>query len=311
MSVALTLHIAGYVACGLCLLYGLWGLWRWRTTSPLWAGLAPFGVLLVLETNLQPEATFGRLFGYLGGLGAYATLLRAPRARLQTLLRGIGIALAIATLCEVALIRQRPSFLANPNMVGAWLLLLWPWMPAPLAALAILATQSRTALAGLAVSFVAQQLQRVGLSPTARLVLVVGVFLFTPWLAWLRPATVADRAGTYLLALQLTAERPLFGWGPGTFWAATDGRSQHADSAPLTISAEMGLAGLALAGGLAVAVWRRGRASTSAARWALLALAIQNIADDTWLWPWTILLAAANLALLEETHNGMDTPKIL
>ena len=309
MTIEYLLYEGGYIACMLATLTGAGALWLSRRhlpkTEPVLVAIGAFTAWPCLVTIIAPAMIISplRAFTAIGLAGAYLTARSLPRAWLERGLRYIGAAVAAVVIAEVIFtLGGRPTFLANPNMTASWLLLCWPWMPWWLAVAGVGATQSRAAIAGLAISGLAVLLLRSHLGGRARLALVAATALITPWAAYLRWATVQDRLLTWALGIRLFLARPLAGWGLG---ASAMFNRDHFDSAPLTISVEMGVVGLitfgVLLAGLACLAWR----SPSPARWALLALAIQNIADDTWLWPVTAVLLGITLALVEATHDDL------
>ena len=308
MTVEYILYAAGYIACVLATLTGAVSLWLSRRhlpkTEPVIVSLAGFIALPCLIALLSPATIASplRAFTAIGLAGAYLTARSLPRPWLRRGLRYGGIAIAVILLIEAIVFQTRPTFMANPNMTASWLLLCWPWMPWWLAVAGIVSTQSRAAIAGLALAGLALALQRSRLSRWVRIIILALTAVVTPWAAYLRWATVRDRIMTWMLGLRLFAAHPWVGLGPGA--SVLLGRD-HWDSAPLTIAVEMGLVGLiafaVLSAGLTRIAWR----SRSPARWALLALAVQNMADDTWLWPATAILLGITLSLMEEDNDTL------
>jgi hypothetical protein len=297
MSVEYALYAAGELLCVLAMLSGVaLVIWK-REPLELTASLL-FPAVLLGMTQLMPGTTIFRALSCLGMVGLYWALkVIGHHDVIQRFMRGFGWGVAGIVILEVVIFRSRPAFLANPNMTASWLLLCWPWLPTPLVIVAILATQSRAAIAGLAIALAARWMSAHHVPMRLRTVALSSMALFVPWAAWLRWSTVADRIGTWLLAIRLFGERPWLGWGPGA--SALFGRD-HMDSAPLTIAAEMGLVGLVAFTLLVVSIGITAWNSSSPAKWALLAIAIQNVADDTWLFPVAAMLIAADMAFLED-----------
>lgn len=298
MTIEYILYEGGYIVCGLAVIGGAVTLCLQRKSftrrESVLIALAVFLIplwIMSLATTVTPL----RWYTMLGMTGAYLAARACPPEMLRRGLRYGGIIVAGIILFEAVLTRQRPTFLANPNIAASWLLLLWVWMPAPLAAVAVVATQSRAAIAGFAIAWLARVMPSQW-RPRTRLALLGSVALIAPWGAFLRWDTVRERILIWEAGVRLFAERPLAGWGTGSsVLLGYDGFN----CAPLTISVEMGLIGLVALAWLVIGLGRQAWVSPSPARWALLALAVQQIADDTWLWPVTALLLGINLALLE------------
>lgn len=291
------LYAASELVCVIATLAGVIAIIWKHEPLELTASLL-FPAVLLGMTQLMPSTTIFRALSCLGMVGLYWALkVIGHHDMVQRFMRGFGWGVSGIVILEAVVFRARPTFLANPNMTASWLLLCWPWLPTPLVIVGILATQSRAAIAGLAMALAARWMSAHHVSLRLQTVAVGSMALFIPWAAWLRWSTVADRIGTWLLAIRLFTERPWLGWGPGA--SALFGHD-HMDSAPLTIAAEMGLVGLIaftlLVVSIGVEAWR----SPSPAKWALLAMAIQNVADDTWLFPVAALLLACDLAFLAD-----------
>ena len=290
------LYAGGYVLCGLVALAGLIiGAWR-GARSKLWPPLAVFGLCLWSSTAASPNATPFRAWCYAGLLGAFALSRMLPEIRIRPWMGWAGSLLAVLLIGEAALDGGRPAFLANPNITATWcLLLLGGFQPVTVAGIVV--TQSRATLVALAAVLGLKARRRI--HPALLLLCGAGLTLV---LCATRTETIVDRLATYSSAAKLFAARPLTGWGAGSFGILDPGHD-HADSAVLTIAAEQGLAGLGVYGWLVAAIARAARRSASPARWVLLALAVQNLADDTVFFPMTAILVGLNLGMLEEVKD--------
>ena len=126
-------------------------------------------------------------------------------------------------------------------------------------------------------------------------------------LAVARWATIENRLETWAEAGQLFLERPVVGWGPGSYplLARADPGRPHADSLLLTIAAEQGLVGLVAWGWLAVWPARAVARSADPARLGLAASAVHNLVDNTTIWYWPGIAVAVTLAIVER-ESGCD-----
>ena len=283
--------------------------WKW---SLLFAWVLALGVL-------RPLGTPAGAFAFLALLSAVVV---GAHVQLHRPLRWLAIGLAAFILAdalrfiptpdqalagEVFLggIIRRPYVLSHPNSVVGWALLLpfGPWTP-----IAVLATQSRGALIGLAVALIAGYVPR----RVAVWAALAGAVVFAG-AALLRPGTMLVRLDYWREGLQLFVARPLAGWGSGSYGASlhSDGAEAsqmlvaaggertgmpHAHNALVTIAAEDGLLGLIVFGAMAAGVFSLVRRSTHPARWGLLAFWVQQLVDDQWLHPVTAVLLGLALA---------------
>jgi O-antigen ligase len=282
----------------------------------LFALLLPLGASRVVERNGR---RFLGLYLGLSALNAGVSLLErlrifrpfavevsGPRDATGAFVGNVGylalaIALAAVSTLAVAFDARRPL----PRALGAALL--------PLFLAALLVNQNLTALTALAAGGTALIFAKLGkraILPVAVLlaVLLVGLWTFPSTQARATGALAAARRGdwdlllTYRLgpwsaAIEMVGERPLLGFGPGTFAAefvphrlkaeilsrrrlinplVTSSYSE-AHSEPLQALAEggvAGLAGLAAAAAVLLALWRVARGRGAAATEAALLFAI-------------------------------------
>jgi O-antigen ligase len=297
-------YVVGAVICAGVLYAGL--IKRVKLLIPI--PFVVFGAALVIQTIFQPSGIDNRLLSYLilcGAMTAALSIRTTHVWRYRVIEWAVNV-LAILTVVD-AVIHAGRSETLNPNLSAAILLLGVPWGSAYLILAGLVATQSRGALIGLATAAVVAKGRRARLPLIAILVLVVGGGVA------LRPGTVAARFDHWREAWRLFVARPLAGWGPGSYLAvSTIPNQNHADSALLTVLAEQGVIGALALVPLVVAVVRRcrrlyGVEPILGLAGSLLALGVQNLVDDTWLWPWPALLLGINLAVLwrrvDENHQ--------
>lgn len=253
-----------------------------------------FGAVTLVQTALMPMATLTRLLSFSGLCGAFIFFAALGKNwRTGFFLHLLAIIFIGFILADAFLSLGRPMTI-NPNKAAAMLLLLFPfgvnWLVLP----AILATGSRAAIIGMAVAGlvivwgVLDRLERV---------VIIGELIGVAVLLILaRPGTITARFEHWSKAVGLFASSPFIGLGPGAYVRINPGEA-HADSAPLTLLSEQGLIGaiaaLPLLGWIVTHFKRTGLYAVP-----LLALAVQNLADDTWGWPWICLGLGFNLALL-------------
>lgn len=284
-------------------------LWRAATTltyANATAGLlVPLALLALARRLAHPGSSLGALVTCLLLAGAGATLSR-----------GGAVALVAGLACLAALVgvRRTARGVAGPALGAAVVLAgLAPSMPAGSPPRPILAALGLAG--GLALTVA---LQRA--SPRARQATVALALLATAAVATSGPfgrigdarlsLASADRRAETSAALDLVADRPWTGTGPGRatlFFDGPDGEplaARYAHNEYLQVLAELGVVGLALVvvllGALARSV-RAGRVSApSPVLWAgaaagLVALAVHSALDFLWHVP-AIPLAAALLA---------------
>jgi len=288
------------------------GLWRAATTltyANAAAGLlVPLALLAVARLAARP-AVPAMVAAYLLLIGVGATLSRGGALALA-----VGAAV-LATLLGLG----RTLRAAGPPTLGAVVALagLVPSMPAnspPRPALAAAAL-----VVGMAVAVGAAHLPSRLLALTLAAAVLAGcAVLIVGGGGGTAVATVTgtrltiaspDRAAEARAALQLAAERPLTGTGPGRAvltWVQHDRRvaSRYVHNEYLQVLAELGLVGLALLvvllASLAWTIWRGRPHAPSTAVWAgaaagLAALAVHSALDFLWHLP-AIPLAGAVLA---------------
>jgi O-antigen ligase len=199
----------------------------------------------------------------------------------------------------------------------------------------LVAARSASALGALVLALALHALRDKSARRVALLSLLV-VLALLAIVAFTRASEVTDasapesawrmRAGNARIALEMIADHPSLGVGPGNFGEAYpryrragDNESQHAHVVPLELCAEWGLVlgcllsiwllgsflGPALRSGPGDEPWKRGAAI------GLAALAFQSLADFTLLLPsllWTAAIVRGRLASREETagdrHHG-------
>jgi O-antigen ligase len=211
----------------------------------------------------------------------------------------------IICAAELMLTGPRLSFLANPNIIASFLVVVAfmgrqsaAWWVAIGAAL--LGTGSRGGLLGLLGALAAAAripFRWAGIAGLGILLLLIVA----------RPTTVADRLGTWTEAMYLFARRPVLGWGLGTYslLARHHPESAHADSAPLTIAAETGLLGLAAWGWLMGAAGRAVARSPDSFRLGLIAWAVHQLVDHTMWWCWVFIPVCIALSVtVREESDG-------
>jgi hypothetical protein len=222
-----------------------------------------------------------------------------------------GYVIFAVTLAENVATGARPGMIYNPNAVGSWIILLLPWSSGVLwwflGLAALLVTLSRGALLGWVVALVT-------LIWRPRWYLVVAlVVVLAAGLAVMRPNTVVKRWHTWNDALTLFLQRPVFGWGPGSYYdISPEGNKNHADSLIMTVAAELGVLGLMAWGVLIFAVSKvilgpQG----SPARLALAAWGIHQLVDYTLWFPAVAITVAACLALLARHAQANAEPVTL
>lgn len=182
----------------------------------------------------------------------------------------------------------------NPNVIAGIILLSGPFAGAglPLSGGGLLATTSRSAWVGALVSALVSALaawaRHTRAGRRAMLALAVAAPACALALIAMRPGSVVVRMAVWNEAANLVAARPITGWGAGAYPQISQVRpgKLHADSLPLAIAVERGALGLALA-----AWWIRDatRRIAGMPRWALVAFAVQNIADCTAFNPWAAI----------------------
>ncbi|MGI8808259.1 MAG: O-antigen ligase family protein [Acidimicrobiales bacterium] len=274
-------------------------LWRAATTltySNAAAGLLVSLVLLSLGRQMsRPSSALRAVVTCLLLVGAGATLSRGG---------GMALVAGLVALAVLAGIRPATRALA-PASLGALVAVAGLALSMPNPAAVRPAVSALALAAGLAVTVLLQRAPALVRSATVALVLLVAtVGLLGPLDGTRRSITGArlslassDRSAQTSAALDLVAERPLTGTGPGRatlFFAGPDGEplaARYAHNEYLQMLAELGAVGLALvlvlAGTIARAV-RAGRASASSPQlWAgaaagLVALAVHSGFDFLW-----------------------------
>jgi O-antigen ligase len=291
MDAAFYFHLAGVAACGVVMPLGLYHALTRRPASPLWPPLLVVGLWGLLRSV---NANF--FFAYGGMLGAFA-LLRARTAH-KVWLQLTGVALTVLCVALFAMEGARVSVI-NPNLLAALTLITAPFISPVFSVVALVATQSRAAILGAAIAAAAY------VGRVTNWHLAIGALVLVIVLSAARWPTVENRFESWGEAARLFAERPVLGWGVGSY--PTVNRlhpgGEHADSLPLTILAEQGIIGAGLWAWLIVAIAQHAARSQSNARWGLLALGIQQLADATAIFPFPSLGIGILLSQLELTHE--------
>lgn len=224
-------------------------------------------------------------------------------------IRGIGPALSVACIAQRAI--GRVTWPYNENATASMLLLLLPWwwgknwMVVAILVAGLIATGSAGAMLALAVAvalLIAKSFSRSSRAPFwAYALIIIGLAIIGGVvIAALQPATSQARLDHWKVALYLFEQRPLFGFGPGTYPSASTINDQnHADNLMLTVMVEMGAVGWAFVFAVIFeTVSKIFDTSGNPARMALLAWLLHNLVDCTPYFPLVAALFAANLALL-------------
>jgi O-Antigen ligase len=288
------------------------GLWRAATTltyANAAAGLlVPLALLAVARLAARP--------GVPASVAACLPLIGAG----ATLSRGGALALAVGAAVLTTLLGPGQTLrAAGPPTLGAVVALagLAPSMPASSLARPALAAAALVVGVGVAVGAFHLRSRQLALG-LAGAVLAACAVLAMGGRGVDAAATIGstrltiaspDRAAAARAALQLAAERPLTGTGPGRAvltWVQHNGRvtSRYVHNEYLQVLAELGFVGLALLvvllASLAWTIWRGRLHTPSTAVWAgaaagLAALAVHSALDFLWHLP-AIPLAGAVLA---------------
>lgn len=314
-SVADRIAFVGYALCYLCMLAytvdAVIIVLRGRIkTYPkigrLGLALSSWLLVLTIGTALQPRAVSLRWIAAMGFFGAYYLARRVPRRWPLWALRVLGAVVGYVAFTDGAMSAGRAQTLGNPNMVAGLLVVVWPWWKglsweAGIAG-GLLGTQSRGGLLAVLLSLVTAHRRapggrtwRRGVVVAALVALVVGLVLLVAW----RPSTLHKRAHTWTNAARLFAQRPLAGWGPGSYGALphNEPSKAHADNALLTVLVEQGVIGGALWLWLAYEIGRAAWRSRSPGRWAVLSFGLHQLVDDTLAWPWVAVAFGLCLGL--------------
>jgi len=305
MNLSATIHgaVTLFTLSLMLLALSIWARGRGRAVvraTPATGALAFYGVVLVLSTVTSPLAHPLRLWAWGALLAGYLLAGQAPRLT-ERALSVVAVVLPLLPLGEFLLTGQRPATLANANILAAGILAVWPysrWLALP----GIMATMSRGAL--LALGSAELLLDRWWATYRPQVVAIIAIVAVGLMLA--RPATVARRLDTWERALRLAAERPLLGWGAGS-WRVLDTvepGKPHADSALITALAETGAVGALALGAAAVLVVKHAQGR---ARLALLAVALHALVDDPLAWAGVALLTGLMAGLTQTVEVNCET----
>jgi O-antigen ligase len=267
--------------------------------SPLTVPLLAVTISLLVGHAYSIDRRYSawRICCWVGYLAVLYLAALAPKGLISWAAVIVGVPVAAATVIEAVGWAGRPRLLGNPNITAAWLLTLLYLADGALwnicSIFGIIATGSRGALLGVFSAFLAKA--RVSLP-----ILILSAFLALALVAT-RTSTVQNRLRTWREALGLFLERPIVGWGPGTYelLSVNENRHPHADNAVLTIAAEQGVIGLVGFLWLAVAVARLAAGSSSTARWGLMAWGVHNLVDFTLWWYWVGIVLMCLIAVVK------------
>ena len=280
----------------------------WPHTPLDWPLLAVLIALLISTTFSIDQTLSGlQVLTWCGYVSVFYLVLAVPEQWVTIAAQTIGWPIAAFCLGESLMSGARAQALqGNANIMAAWLLSLfflvpssWTWRI--VGGAAIIATGSRGALLS------ALGALAVGYKIKWWLVLVIMLVGGGLLIAW-RPSTVDKRVLTWTSAVRLFTQRPLIGWGPGTYARLDHGDftgKPHADSLPLTVAAETGLVGLAAWAYLFYSTARLVIRSQARARLGLVAFAIHQIVDCTvWCWwPGIGVMTCLALTARKVRHN--------
>lgn len=256
------------------------------------------GLLWIIITSggvIDRSAAVWRMLIMSGCIAVYFSALIIPDRLIMRIIGSIGLITAVVSIVEVVITGSRASWLFdNPNITGGVLLLCsWYMYPLWIYILGMLATYSRGTLVAFGATVSGLELSR----KPQYFVLAVALIFIT---VLIRPGTVMLRFGTWREAVQLFLDRPLMGWGPGSYHilAVNEPGHAHADNALLTIASETGIVGVAIFIAFVWRVYLVASRSQSPSRWALLATAIHQLVDCTIFWPQIGVLLSLSFALL-------------
>lgn len=290
--------MTGYLSFAVVMLslpFGVAAAWTDRRPDPLRRPLAVFGLVLLASTLWSGHA--GRLVAFCGLTSAYLITRMIRKADVAHLaLAAVAAIIGAVEVIAIATADRGAGVLLNPNAAADLIMLTLP-LPAVAATMIL----SRGALVGMAAMLMAAYRPRPIIAALAVVIGAAAVY----GLYQMRPASVDSRLRTYAEAARLFAARPVFGWGADTYrsLATNEPGKDHADSAALTIAAEMGVIGLAawayLVGSVIVIAIR----SKSELRLPLLAFGVHQLVDDTVWVPLVAVTLAVTIARMAEEGN--------
>jgi hypothetical protein len=281
-----------------------------RTLSPrglFWPALA---VLLVLgishRSAVDQAASAGRIIQWLCYCSLFSVAVLVPRIWQMYGLLFPGSFMGVFVILGAIRTGVRSAgILGNPNVAGGLLAVISPvfgdFLEGGFMIIPLVATGSRGAFLSVFSAFAWDSIRKaLVLMP---LVVVAGLVL-----ALARPNTVSKRLGTWEEAGRLFLERPLVGWGSGSYPLLSENETEHphADSLPMTIAAENGLLGLLAFGWLAVEFARIVARSDDPARLGLVAFATHNLVDCMLWWYWVGIAAVLCAAVVARGDNTRD-----
>lgn len=262
-----------------------------------------YGVLLAVTSTAPAWSVWYAVLLALYALAALAAW-RWPE-RITRALRTIAPATAVIV---AALAWRGVWWPYNPNATASLLLLLIPWtLPLSWQTGVVLSglIVTRSAGAGLALAagfglLIAWSYWREGKSQGALPIVLALAIIAGCAIAMLQPGTTRARVDHWTEALRLFSERPLFGWGLGSYVTQSNIPEQnHADNLMLTFSAETGVIGvLLLVEIIARAILQTFTTQNNPARLAVFAWLLHNAIDCTLWFPLVGVALALNLALL-------------
>lgn len=273
-------------------------------------GLAGAVIAVTLSLFLSHPAAVdttqsaNRILIWICYVALFVLALHVERRRwIDGLLALSGAFVAATVLAGYASTSSRSAgVLGNPNVAGGVLAMVASMTPMSVMLFALfaalVATGSRGAILAVIVTLAWERIERRWMAVTVILV-ALGLLIA------MRPSTVRKRMRTWTEAGRLFLERPITGWGGGSYpnLARNEPDHPHADSFILTVAAEQGLLGLAAWGWMAWEILRRAWRSDDPARWGLAAFCVQNMVDNLlwWYWPG---IAAVLVAALSVRRQG-------
>jgi O-antigen ligase len=285
------------------------GVAQWRgklkpARENVWFAIA--GAVL-LAMSLSMPGGDNRLLAYIGLWGAWLLGQMAWPQRATDVLCWAVRLMMFFVMADTVWHLGRPGWI-NPNIEGAILVLGLTFVGnvrwAGLWVIALICTGSRGAMVALGLPLAWTNRAVLARHRWLLMALALGAVLILAW----RPGTITARLDHWAEALRLFAASPIVGWGPGNYiHVSTIPWQNHADNALLTVLAEQGLVGLLALIPLGIVVARRWRSANPLTQLVLMATALHNLVDDTWLQPWPALLLGLNLALLWRPNEVVET----
>lgn len=280
-----------------------------RALSPsglFWPSLAVLMALSISHGSaIDQAASGGRVIQWLCYCTLFVVAVRVPRIWTMRGLLLLGVFLGVTMILEVIRTGVRSAgFLSNPNIAGGVLAILSPvfseFLEGGFMIILLVATGSRGAFLAVSMSLLWNRINKA--------LVLVPLIVFLVLLIAARPGTVVKRLGTWAEAGRLFLERPVVGWGSGSYPLLSENETAHphADSLPMTIAAENGLLGLLAFGWLAAELGRIVYQSDDPARLGLVAFGIHNLTDCMVWWYWPGIAAVLCAALVVRGDSNRD-----